>query len=296
MSTSRKSGFTLSKEDFGIVVFPFLLTAALIVLGYQILVRQTPEARLSLPPADNTVEIIRSGEFSPVSPPTTTPQTVQFVIGSLPQNSSQLTNLIDRAKTTGANAVYLSLPLTMGSDHSLKVDYIDKSSQDNVEKWLKRTTIALHQQGFHTLLALTINASTTISDYAAFEKNYLALMNSNWMDIAAAYHVSFLFPGITVGHPLYSQLTPPQMSQLVIRTNQALRQTYQAQIGIGLCCQTDPPTNYLFGYNFALVIGNQDVATSVLSPIAESLKPKHRFSHVFYYLRDSMTATSSIPQ
>lgn len=289
-----KSGF--SKEDLGIVTFPFILTALLVVMGYQILIKQTPEARISIPKADTTVEIIRSGDSGPIPAPPESANGVQMVIANLPQNSSQLSTLIDRAKTNGANAVYLSLPITMSADHSLKVDFVDQSSQDNVDKWLRKTTIELHKAGLRTLVAFTINSSTTVSDFPTFYKNYMELMKSDWIKTIAAYNVSFFFPGITMGHPLYTELTPAQMRELVVRTNQTLRTNYQGEIGIGLCCRSEIPTNYLFGYNFALVIPNQDAVATVLSPIAEKLKTTHNFSHTFYYKRDNMTATTNLPQ
>lgn len=273
------------RSNIIIITTPFLLTGLLVFFGYRLLTSQTPEARISIPQQSSQIEILTQDESERIMPTTPTPEKITALIQTVPNNRAQLAQTINTALDTKANTIYLSLPITLNPDHTLILTNVEASSEENISRWIKKTVNTAHQNGLHVILALTLNASEIISDPTAFTANYTQF-SLKWAKLATEYGVNFFSGGITIGHPIYSKMTPIEVSQLLHSTQKNIRSSFSGQLGVGLCCQ-DKTTVVPQGYNFITIIPTDNVVVDTLQPIANQLAAKYKMTHTFIYQRDS---------
>jgi len=280
----------MNRSDLIFIVSPFLLTALFVVFGYQILIRQTPEARITTPSEQAQAEILTDNDFEVIKPSTPLPPDLKFAIQSVPQNTTAFNQLFETSQARQANAIYLTIPVTIKPDHSLELANQNISSQENIVRWIKKTLSTAHQAGYHTALAMTLNASATISDLSAFTDNYLKFIPP-WSALANEFGTSFFFPGITVGHPLYIDQTDAQISQLLLVTQRTLRPHFGGSLGVGLCCQTTSAVSSQ-GYNFIVAIPTPETPFIALQPLLTHSSDIYGMKHTFNYDRDSQLVTT----
>lgn len=273
----------MKRQDLVFILSPFLLTSILIVLGYQILIGNTPEGRLTLPPESTNIEILQDGNVKVVTPTTELPLELSMAIHPIPNNTPQLDQLMTLSTQAGATGIYFTLPVTVNSDNTLELTDADKSSEENIIRWAKRSISLAHQNGLHVTLAVTLNATSTINDYQTFSQSLNTLI-PKWASLATEYGVSFFSPGITLGHPLYSELTSVQVSQLLSSTQRSIRQEYNGRIGVGLCCQLETNINP-GGYNFITIIPTPEITFDDLQLPATNLAAIQNMLHLFHYDR-----------
>lgn len=284
----------MTKQDLLFIAFPFLLTAILILIGYQILVSTTPEASITLPETQQTlVEIIEDGNIERITPQAARPSVINGRIVSLPQNQELLDQAIDQTTAAGANTLYLSLAVTLNPDHTLQLTDQDNSSEENLIRWAKTTISAAHQNGLHVILAPTINASQTISDPVVFMQNFTEFLTT-WSGLATEYGVTFFSPGVTLGHPLYSQLTDTQRATLLQQTERSIRAKYSGLLGINICCTITPPTN-IGSFAYATIIPTPEYNFTDMAPVIDRLTTSDSVQHVLLYDRNNSRVTGTNP-
>ena len=272
----------MKKEDIAIITTPFILTALLVVFGYNLLISSTPEARLTLPPEQNNVEILDSADLKTVLNAAPTPQQINANITVLPQNRTQLAAAINTALESN-QALYLTVPLTISPDGTLELTGVHDSSRENLINWAKKTINTAHENNIFVMMALSINASATINDSEAFLTQYQPIL-STWSKLATEYKVSYFSPGITASHPVYSEYTPQEFQKLLANTIKTARTGYQGKLGISVCC-TDVAPQLPLGFNYSILVPTAEFDLPVLLPIASTLKSTRQIPQAFQYNR-----------
>lgn len=284
----------IKKQDLLFIIFPFVLTAFFIVVGYNILIQSTPEARINPQFDESFVEILESGDIQIIPPQTSMPVDLEGVIVTVPQNQTVLVETLDKVSSNPEyNVVFLSLPVKLNPDHSLTLENLDGSNEENIKRWIKTFVSAAHDRKLHVVMAVTLNASMTIKDPATFAVNYSAFVKP-WAELAHQLSVSFFSSGITVGHPLYSEIEQADMNKILGTIQRAIREKYYGKIGLGYCCSSDIDFN-LSGTNFLNVITTPEFPFVDLEEAVQIQKEKYKIGMVFYYHRDQGVITSKMP-
>jgi len=273
----------LSKNNLVIITIPFVLTGLLIIVGYQLLTAGTPEAKVTIPQQSSQIEILTEDITDIIQPTNPTPKQIIAKIQTVPDNRAQLAEAINTALNTSANTIYLSLPVNVGADSSLVLANVDASSEENISRWVKKTANTAHQNGLHVILALTLNASTVINSPDSFAQNYQSFV-VKWAKLATEFGISFLNSGITVGHPVYSNLSALQFNQLLKASEHSLRQYYTGKIGVGICCNLNSQATPS-GFNFVVIIPTDNVPASLILPTASQTAAAYQMTHIFSYDR-----------
>lgn len=280
----------INKTDITLLVSPFLLTAAFVFVGYSILIQNTPEARISPPAAQTQTEILEASDFQVITPSAPLIDSLSLMIVQVPDNQAALDNAIQLAANGQFQGLYLVLPISLNSDNSLILTQASSSSEENVTRWVKKTISTAHEHNLHVLLALTINAQTTVSDLPQFAANYNQFV-PKWASLATEYGVAFFSPGITVGHPLYSNLSDQQLSQLLNLIQSTIRNKYSGRIGIGYCCATESRVQP-GGYSFITAIPTPEFPLAELSSQITKFTSLYKMTYTFEYDRNSSQVTS----
>jgi hypothetical protein len=284
----------INKKDLVFILTPFLLTAVFIVIGYNILIQSTPEARIN-PKFDETfVEIIDSGDIEILPPQTEMPADLEGLIVAVPQNQTTLQETIEKVTTNPQhNVVYLALPVKLNDDNTFSLENLEGSNEENLKRWTKTFVSAAHDRKLHVVLAITLNASSTIKDPSLFAINYDAFIES-WAGLANELSISYLYSGITVGHPLYSEIEDTDMNKILGTVQRSIREKYNGRIGLGYCCTQETNLN-MSGTNFINVISTPEFPFIDLQEQIVAKRKKFNIGVVFYYNRDQGVITSSMP-
>jgi len=281
----------IKKEDVFFLLSPFVLTGLFIVFGYNVLIAQTPEARVN-PPAGNEVELLDSSDVSLVTSQVNLGETFEGPIVSVPRNSAQLENFIKGALETDASVVYISIPVVIKSDSQFLLMNVEDSSQENVVRWIKKTISTIHENNLNAVLSMTLNASTTIQDPAVFAISYSDFLE-DWSSIANEYGVSIFNTGLTVGHPLYSQIAEEDMKRVISTVQKRIRATYAGNLGINLCCISELDYS-LSSFNYLNVISTPEYPFVDLQAIVKDLTKDGRLK-VYYYDQGYQKITTNMP-
>lgn len=280
------------KQDLIFIAFPFVLTFVFLYLGYQLLMNQNTEASIEMPQDQKNVEILSDGDIEVVRPQVGAPERIEGPIITLPQNKAQLANVLKTAIDTSATVIYFSVPYTLKDDGTLELTGVHNSSKENILRWAKKSVSDAHKNNLQVVLALTLNATTTISDPVAFSQKYSEEIET-WAVLASEYSVGYFSTGITSGHPVYSKLTPTQMAQLSRTVFLAVREKFTGIVGLGLCCSAEPvrPPS---GFGFAVVIPTPEVTYIETTP--DELSEELGVSQVFFYDRVRSRVVPNAPK
>ncbi|MFC1748557.1 hypothetical protein ACFL2V_07090 [Pseudomonadota bacterium] len=272
-------------ENITIISLPFILTSVLLVVGYNILISTTPEANIAPPADQSTTEILTKSDF-PTNPPSKPySNQITLVIATVPDNTPALNQITSLAVSAQADGIYLSLPIAVNPDNSLTLSQATSSSEENVMRWVKKTISTANQKQLHTTLALTLNAQTTITDSKTFSTNLNEFIIP-WASLATEYSIRFFSPGITMGHPLYSNLTNQEFNQLLSTVQSTIRKKYSGQIGVGMCCSISPDFRP-GGYTFITAISTPEFTLPDLLPQINLYTKTYNMKHTFEYNRET---------
>lgn len=281
---NKKSSNTKRGEwlvDVGFVILPFVLTGLFIVVGYQILIQNTPEARINPLPDQETVELLEENDVVTITPQNERPVDLAGPIVTLPQTEAELEVALDQAQQTQASVIFLSVPVRLEADNSFVLEKVELSNEENLKRWAKLTISAAHQRGLHVILAMSLNASMTVKDPATFAVSYSSFV-SEWASLANEYAVSFFIPGVTVGHPLYSEIDTENIDKILGTIQRKVREVYFGKFGLGLCC-TDTVENNLTGVSLINLIPTPEYTFSDLNLVVTDLEQTYPFEFVTYY-------------
>lgn len=283
----------MKREDIFFIVTPFIMTGLFLVFGYSVLVSQTPEARIGLNQGETTIEFLEESDIESVPPQVDFSAQISGPIVSVPKNRAELQYIFDTLVSDQTNTIYISVPITMKSDREFVLTDAASSNEENVMRWTEKLISQAHQQGYHVILGLTINAASTVQDPAVFAPVYGQFVEK-WATLANESSVTALIPGITIGHPLYSQVTPADMDKILATIQTKIRQKYLGFIGVNLCCTTQLESN-LNQFGFINVIPTPEFPFIDLEVLARQLEQNQNLDFVTYYDRDRNQVTYQMP-
>jgi hypothetical protein len=273
-------------DNILLIGIPLVITTLLIFVGYKFVVAGNPEASAEPPKPGALVEILQDTDAVVVRPKNPTQSQATYLIANLPQNKAQLSQLLTGLKTQELHSVYLVISTTVNPDSSLKLSYEDLSSAQNIERWTKKTVSTLHQNNYQVMLVLLLNASTTVTDSQTFLNNYLPFVTT-WAKLATELGIPYFYPGLTLGHPLYSKLTPVQIATILQSTQATIRRNYGGKLGVGFCCSTTTPIQPN-GYNYFELIPTPEFDLGAVRPVGDKWVMNLKHTELYYYDRENM--------
>lgn len=283
----------IKKEDLIFLLSPFLLTAVFLVIGYQILIQSTPEARINPEMDENTIVILENGDIDPVGTEVLIPSNIEGPIVPIPSNQDVLDKYINDAIEQQANTLVVSIPIQMIDDVTFVLSDIEGNNEENMRRWLKKTINQANQNNMHVMLSFSINASQTISQPQLFAQEYSKFIKG-WMLLAQEFAVSFVSPGITANHPLYSQIELADQQKVINTVRVNIAKDYNGQVGIGYCCGTDLELE-LTGYRYVTLINTPEFPFVDMKPVVTAIENFDNPTNVYFLNRDKGLITSEQP-
>lgn len=284
----------MKKEDLVLIISPFVLTFIFLTFGYLILIRQTPEAKIGLFGGNqDEIVFLQESEMMSVAPKSSFPEEFEGLIATLPQNYVLLDQIIERANSRGAEVVLLNVPVTLESDEVIYLTGAQYSSKQNVLRWLRQTISILHEEGLSVILNVNLNASQTISDPAVFSTVYVDLL-SEIADVANQVSVPKIMTGVTVGHPLYSQLETEDVSRILATIDERVGEVFLGNMGFGLCCAEEFNVTAR-SFDSVMLIPTPEYSFALLGKQAQEYKNTGVVRRIYYYDRDRSLFLSQAP-
>ena len=281
----------MNKQDLIFILSPFILTGIFIVLGYNILVSQTPEASITIPETEETYAEILEEDISPTKAQIPAIDSVKGYIQPVPQAQQLLDTAIATAKANDINTIYFTIPVKLTADMNLELSEKDSSSEENIIRWTKKSINTAHEAGYQTWLAMTINASQTVSDPVTFANNYNEFI-ATWAGLATEYNVHAFVPGITISHPLYGELTPEEMNTFLTTAERSIRRKFSGILAVNICCTTEIPANTA-GFNAITIIPTPEYTFSDMGPIVVHFQQSGEMADILLYDRSIQVVTSA---
>lgn len=264
---------------------PIFLTIFFTVLGYQILVSHTPEASIfQAGPGGDIVQYLNDSDVEPSNQPAM-PDRLNGPIVAVPRNETQLVSILDLAERQDATLVYLTVTLDMDPNYRITLAGTTDNSPKNIHLWTKRTISQLHQNGYQTVLAFTLNAQAPVSDPAEFANSYDQFLK-DWMLTTRNYQVAFVMPGITLGHPIYQNVSGEDMERIFATIRNRSGGQSDASFLAGYCCTARFDDLNLTGYQGLVLIPTPEFPFLELEPQAATISQENQFDWQFYYDRD----------
>jgi len=273
-----------SRTDLTLIATPFILTALLVVIGYNILIKSTPEARINPPKPLEKAQILTNTTFPQTPPQSPVPDNPNMLIATNPDAQHELDDLLKNAQEAGVDTIYLVIPIKVSEDEPFQLSQAIDSNHQNVLAWVKKNVSTLHGAGYHVTLAPTLNATTTIINPVDFMAQYRQLF-LDLAGIANEFSVSFFYTGITVGHPVYSALPDLGRQYILTQINQTLKPVFTGNTGVGYCCNLEPKVT-LVGQQFLMLIPTPENPLDSLMPQAQIYRQNHELKFLFTYDRD----------
>lgn len=285
----------MKKEDWVFIISPFILTWIFLTIGYLILIRQTPEAKIGIFESGREDEVILLEEKDMRTSPRAVEVGSDYVAFSatLPQNYLLVDRIIERAKSQKAQVIFINIPVKFESDSYQYFEQAELSSQVNVLRWLRQTIAILHEEDFAVVVNLTLNSAVTITDPALFAHSYAKLVQPV-ADVLQETQVRQFFTGITVGHPIYSKLQVRDVSRIMATVKEKAQERYVGRLGYGFCC-TDEFELVASGFDGILLIPTPEYGyNKMLLQVDEYLKAGLG-NQVLYLDRDRPLVLTQMP-
>lgn len=283
----------MKKEDLLLVLTPFVLTALFLVVGYNILIQSTPEARVNLAANQNVVEFLDSKDVEPILPKSAFPDEPHGPIVTIPQNQASLKEIIEQADREQATVIYLIIPVQIEADDSLKLIGADSSNEQNLMNWSKKLIATAHQEGYQVITAVTFNATQTITNAQTFALTYSNFIEE-WASMFNNYGVSSFTIGISLGHPLYSQISETDMSKLVATVVKKIESKYAGRLGINVCCTKNIDFN-LSEFSYLVAIPTPEFPFFDMNKMLSTASQTYNLDKPLYYNRDKSQITDIQP-
>lgn len=284
----------MNRQDLVFIISPFILTSIFLVMGYLILIRQTPEAQIGLfGGREDEIIMLDETEVIAIKPTTDLPQEFTGVVANLPQNYVLLDKIINTAKRQKAQVVFLNIPVAVESDSQFSETDAQVSNQVNILRWAQVAISQMHEQGFHVILAMTLNAKDTVKDPALFAHRYVDVLEP-WAGVANETGASYLMTGITVGHPLYSEIEPLDVSRILATVREKIKPRYIGHLGFSYCCTREFEI-IATGFDVVNLIPTPEFAFALLQPQANEYVEDSIANQIFYYDRDRSLVLTTAP-
>lgn len=272
-------------ENSILIIIPFALSAAFITFGYTILAATTPEARVAPNIHQAQAEIITEDDYQHTAPNVPRPEVIKPYYAQLPEMQLKLDQIIENAQEAQANTIYFSMPVTIKDDHTVEPTTVHQTSIENLTRWVKKSISTAHQNDLHAVFALNYNASTTISDYNLFQTNLSEFLH-HWAVEVNQVSVSYFNLGLTIGHPIFSNLPESQVNSLLANAQQTVRRDYVGQLGVNFCCQANSQVSPK-GFTFLVAIPTPEFDQSALIPQIQTFQANNSISQIFFFDRES---------
>lgn len=277
----------LNTKDIVLVTLPFVVTGLFIVVGYNLLIANTPEAAIAPPEVNDSVEILLDGQIEKVAPPEWNKSAADLLIVTLPQNQSQLADILIQAENKKLQGLYVTVPLRLKDDDSVELADEHKSSRENLIRWARTTISDAHRNNLLVSVALTLNASKTIADAEMFMASYLPILEE-WSGLAREYGAEIFVTGLTLGHPVYSDLSPVQLEKFLNASQKIARDKFGPESGGGICCRQESPIK-ASNLGIMLVIPTPEFSEQSLANFEEQIRKTNQLEYRLLYNRETQT-------
>ena len=275
------------KQELTFILTPFLATFLFVILGYNILISQTPEARINPIKTESDTEVIEDGNIPVVSPTVGFPSEVSAKISTLPQNQDTLEKIVAEAKQNNQNTILLNIPIVAETGQIFVDQLAQNSSPENVLRWGKRSLAYIHDSQLNAILALSISAKQPVANAKDFT-HALSPHIQSWSSLASEYGVSFFHPGIIIAHPMFNQISDEDMTRVLVTVHRDTRKNYTGNIGFSLCCAEESAV-IPAGYLFQTIVPTPEFTTVQLENIATQFIEEYKIANTFVHNQPNET-------